>query len=111
MERNSSQCKLTRVPIGNSDLYQFRILPNDYPFPPGLKSGAEFETFSVNPEVYLPWLKSGLDSRGVKFSRRRVHSLDEACGLAGEHGVVINATGLGELHSNSERRRAHEHLA
>ena len=51
-----------------------------------------------------------MDSRGVKFLRRRVNSLDEACGLAGESGAVINATGLGEFHNNSERRRVHERL-
>jgi glycine/D-amino acid oxidase-like deaminating enzyme len=73
----------------------FRVLPSDYPFPADLISGVQFETFSVNPEVYLPWLKSKLESRGVRFLRRRVNSLDEACGLAGERGVVINATGLG----------------
>jgi len=56
----------------------------------------KFDTYSVNPEVYLPWLKSQLEGRGVKFVRRRVHSLDEVCELAGENGVVINATGLGE---------------
>ena len=95
---------------GESDLYQFRVLPSDYPFPLNTRSGVQFETFAVNPEVYLPWLKSELESRGVEFVRRRVNSLDEACGLAGERGAVINATGLGELHNNSERCRAHEHL-
>ena len=76
-----------------------------------MTGGVQFETFSVNPEVYLPWLKTELESRGVKFSKRRVNSLDEACGLVGERGVVVNATGLGELHNNSERRRrTHEHL-
>lgn len=73
----------------------FRVLPSDHPFPADLTSGVQFETFSVNPEVYLPWLKSELEKRGVRFSRRRVNSLDEACGLAGERGAVINATGLG----------------
>lgn len=73
----------------------FRVLPSDHPFPADFTSGVEFETFSVNPWVYLPWLKSELESRGVSFSRRRVNSLDEAFGLAGESGAVINATGLG----------------
>ena len=63
----------------------------------------QYESFCVNPGVYLPWLKSELESRGVTFVRRRVNSLDEACALAGERGAVINATGLGEYHSNSER--------
>ena len=55
-----------------------------------------FDTYSVNPEAYLPWLKSQLEGRGVIFVRRRVISLDEAGELAGEGGVVINATSLGE---------------
>lgn len=63
----------------------------------------QYDTFSVNPEVYLPWLKSELESRGVRFVRRRVNSLDEARELAGERGAVINATGLGELPNNSKR--------
>jgi len=101
---------LACVPNGESDLYQVRILPSDHPFPAEFTSGVEFETVIVNPEVYLPWIKSELESRGVRFVRRRVKSLDEACGLAGESGVVINATGLGELHNNSERCLTHEHL-
>ncbi|KAI0001561.1 FAD dependent oxidoreductase [Russula vinacea] len=59
------------------------------------RSGVQYESFCVNPGVYLPWLKSELESRGVTFVRRRVNSLDEACALAGERGAVINATGLG----------------
>ena len=100
---------MSRVPSGESDLYQFRILPSDFPFPANLISGVEFETFTVNPDVYLLWLKSELESRGVKFSRRRINSLDEVSTLAGENGAVINATGLGELHNNFKRRHTHEH--
>lgn len=87
---------------GESDLYQFRVLPSDQPLPTDARSGVQYETFSVNPEVYLSWLKSELESRGVKFVRRRINSLDEACELAGERGAVINATGLGEVHNNSK---------
>jgi D-amino-acid oxidase len=76
---------------------QFRVLPNDPPLPANARSGVQFDTFSVNPEVYLPWLKSELESRGVSFVRRRVISLDEACEFAGEGGAVVNATSLGEL--------------
>jgi len=73
----------------------FRVLPSDHPFPANARSGVQYETVSINPEVYLLWLKSQLESRGVRFVRRRIHSLDEACELAGERGAVINATGLG----------------
>ena len=81
---------------GESDPSQLRVLPSDHPFPVNAISGVQFDTYSVNPEFYLPWLKSELEGRGVKFVRRRVHSLDEVCELAGENGAVINATGLGE---------------
>ena len=94
--------------VANLTLYQFRVLPSDQPFPADARSGVQFDSFSVNPEVYLPWLKSELESRGVTFVRRRVNSLDEACALAGERGAVINATGLGEHHNNSERCHDHE---
>lgn len=101
---------MTCVPSGESDSYQLRVLPSDHPFPADFTGGLQFETVIVNPELYLPWMKSELESRGVRFIRRRVKSLDEACGLAGENGAVINATGLGELHNNPQRRRAHGHL-
>jgi hypothetical protein len=80
----------------NLDLHQFRVLPKDHPLPPKAKSGVQFDTFSVNPEAYLPWLKSQLEGRGVSFVRRLVTGLDEAGQLAGEGGAVINATALGE---------------
>ena len=86
---------------GESYSCQFRALPSDHPLPANARSGVQFDTISVNPEVYLPWLKSELEGRGVGFVRRRVHSLDEACKLAGENGAVINATSLGELYNRS----------
>jgi D-amino-acid oxidase len=80
----------------NLDLYQFRVMPSDHPLPPKARCGVQFDTYSVNPESYLPWMKSQLEGRGVRFMRRRILSLDEAGELAGEGGVVINATALGE---------------
>ena len=87
----------------NLDLHQFRVLPNDHPLPPKARCGVQFDTYSVNPEFYLPWLKSQLEGRGVNFVRRRILSLDEAGELAGEGGVVINATSLGEPLNKSGR--------
>jgi len=81
--------------IWKSVVRDFRVLPNDLPLPPKARCGVQFDTYSVNPEFYLPWLKSQLEGRGVRFVRRRILSLDEAGELAGEGGVVINATSLG----------------
>ncbi|OCH89536.1 FAD dependent oxidoreductase [Obba rivulosa] len=72
----------------------FRVLES-VEVPEGAKAGVSFTTVSLNPEVYLPWLKEELLSRGVQFIRKKVHSLGEVVALAGLGGVVVNATGLG----------------
>ncbi|CDO73023.1 hypothetical protein BN946_scf185007.g77 [Trametes cinnabarina] len=72
----------------------FRILDKDE-LPANMKAGVGFQTVSVCPDAYLPWLKSELLARGVEFIRRRVFTLGEAAALAGPNGVLINATGLG----------------
>ncbi|TFY59351.1 hypothetical protein EVJ58_g5838 [Rhodofomes roseus] len=72
----------------------FRVLdPSEVPA--GLQGGIAFKTFSINPELYLPWLQSELLARGVEFVRRKVHSLGEAAALAGPNSVLVNATGIG----------------
>ncbi|GBE84952.1 FAD dependent oxidoreductase [Sparassis latifolia] len=72
----------------------FRVLePSEVP--KGAKGGVSFKTFSVNPEVYLPWLKQQLQQRGVEFIRKRMHSLGQAAAIVGAGGVLVNATALG----------------
>ncbi|KAG1754958.1 uncharacterized protein EDB91DRAFT_262378 [Suillus paluster] len=77
------------------DLAQnIRILPpSDIPEP--FKAGVAFDTISVNPVEYLPWLQSELISRGVTFERRNVRSLDELRNLVGPDGILVNASSLG----------------
>ncbi|PSR71073.1 hypothetical protein PHLCEN_2v13042 [Hermanssonia centrifuga] len=72
----------------------FRILPKKE-VPSGAASGVAFTTVSLNPGLYLPWLKSELDTRGVTFIKKKVYSIGEVAEIAGPKGVVINATGLG----------------
>ncbi|KAI9057755.1 nucleotide-binding domain-containing protein [Trametes sanguinea] len=72
----------------------FRILGKDE-LPASMKAGVGFQTVSVCPDAYLPWLKSELIARGVEFVRKRVVTLGEAAALAGPNGVLVNATGLG----------------
>ncbi|EMD32657.1 hypothetical protein CERSUDRAFT_161651 [Gelatoporia subvermispora B] len=94
----------SRVFYGESDDLEqlwYRTLVRDFrvlepgEVPTGAITGVSFTTISLNPEVYLPWLKDELLSKGVQFIRRKVHSLGEAAALAGPGGVVVNATGLG----------------
>ncbi|KAG0700672.1 hypothetical protein DFH29DRAFT_930896 [Suillus ampliporus] len=71
-----------------------RILPpSDIPEP--FKAGVAYNTVSVNPAEYLPWLQSELISRGVTFERRNVRSLSELRNLVGPDGILVNASSLG----------------
>ncbi|KIM88843.1 hypothetical protein PILCRDRAFT_813830 [Piloderma croceum F 1598] len=72
----------------------FRVLPS-HDIPSVYKSGIGFTTISVNPSVYLSWLKSQLESRGVQFVRKKLRSIEEAADAAGPDGIVVNATSLG----------------
>lgn len=73
---------------------QFRILSPEE-VPAGAVAGVAFTTVSLNPQLYLPWLRGELDARGVTFIRKKVYSIGEAAEIAGPKGVVINATALG----------------
>ncbi|KAM5535827.1 hypothetical protein V8D89_010445 [Ganoderma adspersum] len=72
----------------------FRVLDSSE-LPATQKRGVGFQTVSVCPDHYLPWLAKELQSRGVEFVRRKVASIGEAAALAGPNGVLVNATGLG----------------
>ncbi|KAI0720082.1 nucleotide-binding domain-containing protein [Cerioporus squamosus] len=73
---------------------EFRVL-KEHELPAGIKCGVGFQTVSVCPTYYLPWITKELASRGVEIVRKRVASYGEAAALAGTNGVLINATGLG----------------
>lgn len=70
------------------------LSPSDVPEP--FKAGVAFDTVSVNPAEYLPWLQSELTSCGVTFERRNVRSLDELKSLVGPDGILVNASSLGK---------------
>ncbi|KAI0783302.1 nucleotide-binding domain-containing protein [Abortiporus biennis] len=72
----------------------FRVLSKDE-IPAGYGGGVIFDTITVNPQKYLPWMKNELLSRGVEFVRRQIHNIDEAADIAGPTGILFNCTGLG----------------
>jgi len=72
----------------------FRVLSPDE-IPSNYKSGLTFSTVSVNPHIYLPWLKSQLELRGAEFVRKKLRSIEEAADIGGPEGIIINATSLG----------------
>ncbi|VDC04919.1 unnamed protein product [Peniophora sp. CBMAI 1063] len=61
----------------------------------GIKYLSGCITNTIHPHHYLAALKAELEKRGVAFQRRYFASLDQACDLAGEGGVVVNASALG----------------
>lgn len=73
---------------------EFRVLTPDE-VQGGTKGGVAFRTITVNPEEYLPWLKSELLANGVTFVRKKLQSVEEAAEIAGIDGLIVNATGLG----------------
>lgn len=92
--RDVSICNYLPLYLPFSYFKQFRVM-NQNELPAGSVSGVVFTTVSLNPLIYLPWLKEELESRGVTFIRKKVHSIEEAAQIAGPTGVVINATALG----------------
>lgn len=55
--------------------------------------------------MYLPWLKSQLESRSVTFIQKRLRNIEEAAELAGPDGIVVNALSMGVYASAISCRR------
>jgi D-amino-acid oxidase len=72
----------------------FRRLRHDE-LPPGTKKGNTFMAISVDPDTYLEWIKTRLETvHGVRFMRATVKSFDEARQLLNTQ-ILVNASGLG----------------
>lgn len=78
---------------GGKTLCAMFLSESEIPVP--YKVGVTFDTVSINPLEYLPWLRSELESRGVVFHRQYVSSLDEVKPFVGNNGILVNATSLG----------------
>ncbi|KAG7405346.1 hypothetical protein LZL87_009039 [Fusarium oxysporum] len=73
----------------------FRLLSRDE-LPEGAKGGITYTTIVLNPNIFLPWMRSTLEISGVRFKMLDLHALSDARHLG--HDVLINATGLGPRH-------------
>lgn len=72
---------------------KYRRLP-PHELPQGATLGFTYQTMTVNPAVFLPWLKADLDTHGVRFIRKEVSSVAEAKRIAG-CDIIVHASGLG----------------
>lgn len=71
----------------------YRVIPKSE-LPSGVTFGIKYTTLAMNPIFLLPWLKQQLVTKGVKFLRTEVKSLDEARSLT-KAKLIVNASGVG----------------
>ncbi|GAD92353.1 FAD dependent oxidoreductase, putative [Paecilomyces variotii No. 5] len=64
--------------------------------PEKAKLGVRYQSMTVNPAVFLPWIQSILIDKGVRFYRAEVKSIDEARSTL-KTQIIVNASGLGAL--------------
>ncbi|KAB8207144.1 nucleotide-binding domain-containing protein [Aspergillus parasiticus] len=72
---------------------RYRLLPKGELYP-GAKLGFTYQSMTVNPLMFLPWIKKVLEARGVRFIRKEVHSIDEAKHIV-KCDIAVHASGLG----------------
>ncbi|OAX82618.1 hypothetical protein ACJ72_03025 [Emergomyces africanus] len=78
------------------DIDGFRVLePNERP--EGVEFGARYETYTIDPEVYMVHLLRRFKLAGGEVQRMRLKSVEEAFDIRGNGKVkiVINCTGFG----------------
>jgi hypothetical protein len=79
----------------------FRVLGADE-IPPGVEFGARFETYTLDPDVYMAHLLRRFQLQGGQVRRMRLDSVEEAFELAGERvRMVVNCSGVGFADPNS----------
>ncbi|PVH83163.1 nucleotide-binding domain-containing protein [Cadophora sp. DSE1049] len=71
----------------------YRVLPASA-LPSKIKLGTKYTTLAINPLIFLPWLKEKLVTRGVKFVRKEVKSIEEARSIT-KSKIIVNASGVG----------------
>lgn len=72
----------------------FRVLPEEE-LPEGVRWGAQYETFVVNPPVYCAYMLRLFILRGGCTKRYTLASLMEACSLSENVTAVVNCSGMG----------------
>lgn len=70
--------------------------------PPGTSAGSAFTALSVNPEPYLHWIRGSLETKGVRFIRQELLSLEDAAKVV-RCGIIVNASGLGAASLAADR--------
>ncbi|CAI6041285.1 unnamed protein product [Clonostachys chloroleuca] len=78
-----------------SHIHGFRYLrPEELPEP--ATWGMTYKSIIISPPVFLKWLNTRLDARGVEFKRMIVQDLNDLKDLG--HDILINASGASSKH-------------
>ncbi|KAI2867826.1 hypothetical protein CBS147343_9839 [Aspergillus niger] len=72
---------------------KYRRLPSEN-LPANAKLGFQYKSMTVNPAVFLPWIKILLEREGVKFIRAEIESINHTRSLL-KTEIIVNASGLG----------------
>jgi glycine/D-amino acid oxidase-like deaminating enzyme len=62
--------------------------------PAGFPYGTAAATFRINPPVFLGWMRTQLERRGVQFRQLEIKNFAQAHGECGAK-VIVNASGVG----------------
>ncbi|QVM11015.1 hypothetical protein D8B26_005666 [Coccidioides posadasii str. Silveira] len=83
------------LPPEYTQLDGFRVL-NDDEKPPGVDFGARYETYTIDPEIYLAHLLRRYRLDGGEIKRMELASLQEAFEIDGyDVAMVVNCSGMG----------------
>lgn len=69
---------------------RYCLIPKEK-LPPGVKLGFTYTSMTINPTFLLPWIQKELESRGVKFIRTELTSIDDAKEMTGAK-VIVHAS-------------------
>ncbi|WKT52873.1 hypothetical protein QSH57_003435 [Fusarium oxysporum f. sp. vasinfectum] len=81
---------------------KYRRLPSK-DLPANAKIGFKYQSMTVNPAVFLPWIKAVLDKKGVRFIRAEVKTIEEARSIL-QIKRIVNASGLGAFHLANDNK-------
>lgn len=73
---------------------KFEVLKQDQ-LPPGIKFGTRYETWCVNPVLYLDFLVRKLTLLGVVLHRKKLDSLKQVYDIIPNVKKIVNCTGKG----------------
>ncbi len=97
-------CRVDCAGIAATAVHVYRRKPKqleDYEYELGTAAlvpefplGTGFDSFRINPPLFLDWLRRSLIDRGVQFVQREISSFEEAAGEA-DTNIIINTSGVG----------------